>query len=280
MKKTGLIGFPLGHSISPAMHNAAFKIFGIDAEYLLYEVRSGELGDLVSDLRGKESLGFNVTIPYKETIIKYVDEVTTFAKLIGAVNTVVNREGVLVGHNTDGPGFIQSLKEEGGIDPGDKIAVVLGAGGAGRAVAVMLAESGTSKVILADVDFNKAKDLSDYINFELERNCQAILPDDLHEHIKKASILVNATPIGMHPNTDNSPLPRGIKLHSDLLVYDLVYNPRETTLLKEAKKAGAKTVSGLGMLVRQGALAFSVFTDEEPPVGIMWEAAEKALSAR
>ncbi|OGC06530.1 shikimate dehydrogenase [candidate division WOR-1 bacterium RIFOXYD2_FULL_36_8] len=280
MKKTGLIGYPLGHSISPAMHNAAFKALGIDAEYSLYEVRPEELGDEVDDFRGNDYLGFNVTVPYKCDLMRYVDDVTKLADLIGAINTVVNRDDKLIGYNTDGPAFIQSLNEDGNFDPKDKIAVVLGAGGAGRAVSVMLAESKAKKIIISDVISEKAEELAGYINAELHCKCKFIPIDGIGGIIKEAQLLVNSSPIGMYPKVEEIPLPYDCELHSHLVVYDLVYNPRESRLLKKAKEAGAKAISGLGMLVRQGALAFSIFTDEEPPIEIMWEAAEKALINR
>lgn len=280
MKTVGLLGYPLGHTVSPAMHNAAFKDLGINAQYLPFEVAESELKEAIEGFRALHFLGFNVTIPYKEKIMDYLDEVTKLPELIGAVNTVVNRDGMLVGYNTDGPGFIESLNEDAGFDPKKKSAVLIGCGGAGRAIAVMLAECGAKSITISDTDFNKAKELADYISSEFDSKTIALVPHDIGKQLDKAELLVNATPIGMYPKIDACPLPKEIKLHKDLLVYDLVYNPQETKLLKLAKNAKARGVSGLGMLVRQGALAFSMFTDEEAPIDIMWTAAHDQLTKK
>ncbi|MBI5700870.1 shikimate dehydrogenase [Candidatus Saganbacteria bacterium] len=280
MKTVGLLGFPLGHTVSPAMHNAAFKSLGINAQYLPFEVSEAELKEAVEGFRALHFLGFNVTIPYKERIMDYLDEATKLPELIGAVNTVVNRDGTLIGYNTDGPGFIESLSEDAGFSPKDKSAVLLGAGGAGRSIAVMLAECGAKSITISDTDYNKAKELADYVSSEFDSKCIAFLPHDIGKKLDKAQLLVNATPIGMHPKVDACPLPKEIKLHKDLLVYDLVYNPQETKLLKLAKAAKARGVSGLGMLVRQGAMAFSMFTDEDAPIDIMWDAAHSQLTKK
>ncbi len=267
----GIIGCPLGHSISPAMHNAAFKELDLDFEYVPLEVDPEDLGEALKGLRAMHFAGFNVTIPHKETIVPYLDEVTQLARRIGAVNTVLNQEGKLVGYNTDGPGFIDSLKEDAGFNPKGKKCVILGAGGAGRAVAVSLSQNGSELISIYDIFSEKAEKLAEYINGAVVK--------DLQKEIAAANLLVNASPIGMQPNIDDSPLPENIKLHQKLLVYDLIYNPPETKLLHLAKKAQAKAISGLGMLVRQGALAFTIFCGKTAPVEIMWQAAREALSA-
>jgi len=280
MKKiVGLIGYPLGHSISPAMHNAAFQKLGLDFEYELFEVESEELSDAVNGMRALHIAGFNVTIPHKENIVTLLDEVTKLPRLIGAVNTVLNQEGKLVGYNTDGPGFIDSLKEDAGFIPQNKNCVVLGSGGAGRAIAIMLAEANARSVTVADVLEDKAKELASYAGSLLDTKFQAVAVNsaELQKAISSANLLVNSTPLGMHPKVEKSPLSENIVLPSKLLVYDLVYNPSETKLLKAAKAAGCKTCGGLGMLVRQGALAFSIWTGEEAPLDIMFAAARKAL---
>lgn len=281
MKKTvGIIGYPLEHSLSPAMHNAAFKKLGLDWEYLPFEVEPKDLGEALKGMRALHMAGFNVTIPHKESILLLLDEVTKLARLIGAVNTVLNQEGKLIGYNTDGAGFIDSLKEDAKFDPKGKKAVVLGAGGASRAVSIMLAEAGAKQITLADILKEKAKDLSEYVNsyFEITCNSAEVNNPSLQKAIDQANILVNASPIGTHPNTAQTPLSEKIKLHPKLLVYDLVYNPSETKLLKIAKESGCRTCSGLGMLVRQGALAFTIWTGQEAPVEVMRKAAEKALT--
>lgn len=275
----GLIGYPLGHSVSPAMHNAAFKKLGIDYEYAPFEVEPKDLPEALKGFRALHIAGFNVTIPHKETIVPLLDEVTKLARVIGAVNTVLNQEGKLIGYNTDGAGFIDSLKEDAKTNPKSKRAVVLGAGGASRAVSVMLAEAGALSITLTDILEEKAKELSEYIDSYFEAECDfvKIKSKDLQRAIDRADLLVNATPLGMHPKIDQSPLDENIKLHPKLLVYDLIYNPPKTKLLKTAKSAGSKTCPGLGMLVRQGALAFTIWTGKEAPLDTMWKAAEKAL---
>jgi shikimate dehydrogenase len=278
-KIVGIIGYPLGHSVSPAMHNAAFKELGLDYEYIPFEVEPADLPEALPGLRAIHVAGFNVTIPHKETIVPLLDDVTKLARAIGAVNTVVNQDGELIGYNTDGPGFIESLKEDAGFEPEGKKVVVLGAGGASRAVVTMLAELGAAEIIISDILEDKAKELAEYTGGLSQTRCSWSKPDSLllKSEIEAADLLVNTTPLGMHPEINKSPLPDKIKLPKHLLVYDLIYNPAETKLLKTAKAAGGKAVSGLGMLVRQGALSFTVFTGEEAPIETMWSAALKAL---
>lgn len=278
-KVVGIIGYPLGHSVSPAMHNAAFKKLGLDWEYAPFEVSPEDLAESLNGFRALHFAGFNVTIPHKEAIVPMLDEVTKLARIIGAVNTVVNQEGKLIGYNTDGAGFLDSLKVDAKTNPKGKRVVVLGAGGASRAVSIMLAEAGAKIITLSDIQEEKAKELSEYIGSSFEVDCDYVdvNSQDLQKAIDKAHILVNSTPIGMKPKIDQSPLADNIKLPKKLLVYDLVYNPAQTKLLKTAKAAGCKICSGLGMLVRQGAAAFTLWTDEEAPVKVMWQAGEKAL---
>lgn len=274
-KIVGIIGYPLGHSLSPAMHNAAFRKLGIDYEYVPFEVEPEDLKEALSGLRALHIAGFNVTIPHKEAIVPLLDEVTKLARTIGAVNTVQNQEGKLVGYNTDGPGFIESLKEDANFEPEGKSAVVLGAGGASRAVSTMLAEVGIKSLTITDIIEDKARALSEYLGGP----CRFVKIESagLQKSIEEADLLVNTTPIGMAPKINNCPISEKTKFNKKTLVYDLVYNPSETKLLKAAKAAGCKTCSGLGMLVRQGALAFSIFTGEEAPVDTMWDAARRDL---
>ncbi|MBN2057966.1 MAG: shikimate dehydrogenase [Candidatus Saganbacteria bacterium] len=278
-KVTGLIGFPLGHSVSPAMHNAAFKELGLDYEYSAFEVAPEDLAEALNGLRALHVAGFNVTIPHKETIVPLLDEVTKLARIIGAVNTVVNQDGRLIGFNTDGAGFLESLKQDAGFEPKDKRGVVLGAGGASRAVCVMLAEAGVSELYISDLIEEKAKELSDYIDsyFGIKGGQLKVNSPELKKAVKQADLLVNTTPIGMAPKVNAAPLPDNFVLPTKLLVYDLVYNPGATKLLTRAAAAGCRTCSGLGMLVRQGAIAFSIWTGKEAPLEVMRQAAQKAL---
>ncbi|MBI5400345.1 shikimate dehydrogenase [Candidatus Saganbacteria bacterium] len=278
-KIVGLIGYPLGHSVSPVMHNAAFKNLHLDFDYTPFEVPPSELEEALNGLRALHVAGFNVTIPHKETVLPLLNEITPLAKIIGAVNCVVNQNGCLVGYNTDGAGFTDSLKAAAKFDPAGKNVVVLGAGGASRAITVMLAESKVKSIVISDVVSDKACALADYVGsyFGLPVKTAAPNGTELQAAIGQAALLVNTTPIGMYPKSAVSPLDEKIKFPSSLLVYDLVYNPRQTKLLKTAAAAGCQTCSGLDMLVRQGALAFSLWTGHEAPFKVMFEAAEKSL---
>lgn len=275
-KIVGLIGYPLGHSVSPAMHNAAFLELGIDLEYDVFEIEPDDLANKISQLR-EETAGFNVTVPYKEKIMPLLDEIDPLAQKIGAVNTVVNQKGKLTGYNTDGAGFIESLRSEAATDPADKNIVVLGAGGASRAVTITLADVGAKSITIYDIENEKANRLAMYVEKAYPKTKCPSITAITQKQIDQADILVNCSPVGMMPKIDRSPLPKKIKLQKELVVYDLVYNPRETKLLKTAGTAGCKTCSGLGMLVNQGALAFELWVGQKAPVELMYEAAEAAL---
>ncbi|MFA4905712.1 MAG: shikimate dehydrogenase [Candidatus Margulisiibacteriota bacterium] len=279
MKTVALIGYPLGHSISPAMHNAAFRQLGLDFEYVPLEVSPDELAQAIEGLRALHFAGFNVTVPFKEKVMPYLDDITKLAQTVGAVNCVQNQEGKLVGFNTDAPGFLESLREDAGFDPRGKDCLVIGAGGAGRAVATGLAESHAKTILIYDVLEEKARELAEYLSDNFDSDIRSLPLASIPASLTKSQLLINSSPIGMYPRTDNSPLPDGVKIHNKMMIYDLVYNPAETKLLKQAKAAGAKAVSGLGMLVRQGALAFTVFTGKPAPIVVMFEAAKQALSS-
>ena len=276
MKTVALIGYPLGHTVSPAMHNAAFRHLGLDYDYVPLEVNPEDLAKALEGLRALHFAGFNVTVPFKEKVLPYLDDITKLAQKIGAVNTVQNQEGKLVGFNTDAPGFLESLREEAGFDPKGKTCLVLGAGGAGKAIATMLAEAHAKSILIYDVLEEKARELAEYLSDNFDSDIQSLPLASIPASLPKTQLLVNSSPIGMLPKVGQSPLPDNIKLHQKLTVYDLVYNPQETKLLKQAKAAGAKAVSGLGMLVRQGALAFTVFTGKSAPLEVMFAAAPEA----
>jgi len=283
MKKlVGIIGYPISHSVSPAMHNAAFKILGLDWEYLPFEVKPEDLEKKVAELREKGLIGFNVTIPHKEAIIPLLDEVTKLPKIIGAVNTVKNEGGKLVGYNTDGAGFIESLKTDASFKAAGKKAVMLGAGGAAKAVAVMLASEGIKELVITDIDLEKAEALTDYVGsyFDVSVMCAKQKSDELKRALKEADLIINATPIGMHPKEDKCPIDEKTEIGKQTTVFDLVYNPPETKLMKLAKEKGARAFNGLGMLVRQGAIAFTIWTQKPAPVDVMWKAAKETLGIK
>lgn len=261
----GLLGYPIEHSVSPAMHNAAFAHLGLDWAYLPRPVLPDRLGEA---LRGLPALGFrgaNLTIPHKEQALAYLDDVTPEARALGAVNTITIEDYRLVGHNTDADGFLAALTEAGGQH---QRAVVMGAGGAARAVVYVLRKLGVA-VTVANRTLERARRLSVDV-------C-ALDASSLGAALKQADLLVNATPVGMWPAVEASPLPEGLALAPDLTVCDLVYNPVETRLLQQARLAGAKTISGLGMLVYQGAAAFRLWTGLAPPLEVMRQAAMQNL---
>ncbi|MBU0686297.1 MAG: shikimate dehydrogenase [Candidatus Margulisbacteria bacterium] len=283
MKKKilGVIGDPIAHSISPAMHNAALKALNMDQEmeYKAFHVKPKNLGKFLQEVREKGYLGINVTIPHKVTVMEHLDEITQYAKIVGAVNTVKNEDGKLIGYNTDGPGFLEAIKNKLGITPEGKKVVLLGAGGAAKAVGMILAENKATQIVIYDVDETKTIHLTEQItsNFETKVIGLPSKNNDLNEYIADCDLLVNATPIGMHPKENMSPLPPNTIINPHTYIYDLVYNPAETQLAKQAKASGAKATTGLSMLVYQGALAFTVFTGINAPVEVMEKAAQKAL---
>ncbi|WP_027338904.1 shikimate dehydrogenase [Halonatronum saccharophilum] len=276
VKVTGLFGYPVEHSLSPAMHNAAFKELGLDYIYLPYEVEVDNVKEAVCGIKGLGMSGVNVTIPHKEQVTPYLDRLSEEAKLIGAVNTIQNKGGELIGHNTDGRGFIRSLREEGEFDPKGKSVLIIGAGGASRAVAFQLGLEGAKEIFINDLDIKVADDLASDVKSKLGAlKVESVA--SIKEIAAGVDLIVDATPIGMFPKVDVSPILSSESLNSNQVIYDLVYNPKETVLLKEAKKVGAKGVSGLGMLLYQGAIAFEIWTGEKAPVKVMRKALERGL---
>ncbi|MCD4717985.1 MAG: shikimate dehydrogenase [Desulfobacterales bacterium] len=259
----GVVGKPIGHSLGPAMHNAAFLEAGLDAVYLAFETE-----DMEGCLRGIRALGIkgiSVTIPFKSRVIPYLDDVDPLAKKIGAVNTIINDDGRLAGYNTDALGAYRALNEKG-VLPG-KSCLVLGAGGAARAIGFTLKENGVDISVV---------NRSDARGNELARvlECPYIPLDRLGEH--KADLLIQTTPVGMSPNIEEC-LVRKPVLREGMVVMDIIYNPLETRLLKMAKALGCVTISGLSMFVYQGSEQFRLWTGINPPVGTMRRAAETAL---
>jgi len=275
-KVCGIIGDPIEHTMSPVMHNAAFKKLGLDFVYLPFRVKKEELSRAVDGVRALNIKGLNVTIPHKVAIIPFLDKLDLLAEKIGAVNTIVNDEGVLTGYNTDATGFLQALLEQG-VEPEGKNIVILGAGGASRAISFILAERGAHLVIL-NRQPARAEELAQRITqvFEKEITALTLNEENLAKVLARADILVNTTSVGMVPDIDETPVPVGL-LKPGLIVFDIVYNPVQTRLLKEAEAAGAKTINGLDMLVWQGALAFEKWTGRKAPLDLMKREAIKAL---
>lgn len=268
---TGLLGSPVAHSISPMMHNEAFNLLGLDYVYLCFDVGVDNLKTAVDGLKVMGVRGFNCTMPDKNLMCELVDDLSPAAKMIGAVNTVINENGKLTGHNTDGVGYMQAVKDAG-HDIIGKNMTLLGAGGAATAICTQAALDGVASInvfSIKDQFFDRAKHLVDNIN--ASTNCKASLYDladkiELNKSIDNSYILTNATSVGMAPNTDNCIITDESVLRSDLIVSDVIYNPMETKLLKMAKAHGCKTFNGLYMLLYQGAEAFKIWTGQNMPV--------------
>ena len=275
-KICGIIGDPIEHTMSPVMHNAAFKNKGVDYVYLPFRVKKEELSKAIEGMRALNISGLNVTIPHKVAVIPFLDELDHLADKIGAINTIVNNNGVLRGYNTDATGFLQALVERG-IEPEGKSVVILGAGGASRAISFILAERGSSLVIL-NRTWNKAKICTDRISeiFQREATALKLNRENLAAALSQADILINATSVGMSPNINETPVTSNL-LKPSLVVFDIVYNPIKTRLQREAEAVGAKTISGLDMLVWQGALAFEKWTGLKAPIGVMKKEVIKVL---
>jgi len=274
----GIIGDPLEHTMSPVMHNAAFREMGVDYLYVPFTVKKEKLGKAIEGMRALNIRGLNVTIPHKVAVIQFLDELDDLADKIGAVNTIVNDDGVLRGYNTDATGFLQALLERG-IEPRGKNVVVLGAGGASRAISFSLADRGAHLVILNRLlELDWAKELASRISQTFTKEVKALKLDreNLAGALSKADILVNATSVGMSPNIDETPVTSSL-LKPDTIVFDTVYNPIKTRLQREAEEAGATTISGLDMLIWQGALAFELWTGLKAPVELMREEVIKVL---
>jgi shikimate dehydrogenase len=272
----GIMGCPIEHSLSPIMHNAAFEAMGIHAVYVPFAVKPEDLGKATMALRALNVSGVNVTIPHKGAVTEFIDEIDQSAKRIGAVNTIVHKNKKLTGYNTDGTGFMLSLRKDGHFDPAGKKAVVLGAGGAAAAVAISLAEAGVRRLVIANRDKNRAEVLAKRVQKHFDRETLPVALDEsraLYWLIRESDLLVNATSVGLKGSERLTINPNS--LHPKLFVYDLVY--RETALLKMAKRRSLRTLDGLGMLVSQGARSFELFTGKRAPFRVMRNAVEHAL---
>ncbi len=281
-KRVGIIGYPIGHSISPIFQQAAFDHCSLDATYRTWEVETGSLPEFLHELRSPDTLGVNVTVPHKEAVIPHLDVVGDWASMAGAVNTIVNEEGKLTGYNTDGTGFLRALEEHGHFSTQGRRVLIIGAGGSAKGVALALARQGVTSITIANRTVERAQRLARLVGGHGVRSDAISLSSDGDATAKVAEscdLLVNCTTLGMKhgPAEDRSPLPAR-SIPSNILVYDLVYNPPETPLLREAAKSGAATLGGLAMLVYQGAASFELWTGNVAPVDVMMRAAEQALA--
>jgi shikimate dehydrogenase len=268
----GVIGDPIEHSLSPILHNAAFNSLKLDYAFLAFKVKSVEVGNAINGMRALGIVGLNVTMPHKKSVISHLDEIDQTAKFLNAVNTIHNKNGKLFGFNTDGVGALKALKENG-VNPAGKKVLLLGSGGAARAIAYALAKDADELVVL-NRTVEQAKELASLLNrtFSKKAVADSLTPSAIQENLRGCDILVNATSVGMKPNANQSVItPEWLK--PNLAVMDIVYNPIETKLAKDAKSAGAKVVSGVEMLIYQGAASFEIWTGKSAPVEVMRKAA-------
>ena len=274
----GLIGHPVKHSLSPIMHNAAFKEVGIDDKYcyVTFDVLESDLKQVIAAVKVLNIRGLNVTIPHKRAVMEYLDLIDATAQSIGAVNTIVNNQGFLRGYNTDVLGVTNTLKEAE-FDSTNKRIIILGAGGAARAVSFAMANK-AAEIRIINRGQQKAMALCNdlLVNFIVEAQYHQLSEKTLREEIQTADLLVNCTPVGMWPNVNDTLLTQE-NIPETITIFDTVYNPLETKLLKEAKKSGARTISGLSMFVHQGAVAFQLCTGKKAPLQKMKEIVSKQL---
>jgi shikimate dehydrogenase len=276
MKRVALLGFPVAHSVSPAMQNAAFAALRMPWGYSAIEVPSGALSGWIDRLRDVDWAGANVTVPHKVTVGRLVDELSETARAVGAVNTIVNVDGKLVGHNTDVDGFTADLAAHG-VEVAKRSALILGAGGAARAVARALGALDARLRIVCRSEEAGHDLLATLADGQGEARMFPWSPDGFRAASEGAALIVNATPVGMTPDDSGSPWPLDLPMPGQAFVYDLVFNPRETRLIVGARRAGLNACGGLGMLVEQGERAFRLWTGTPPPRGVMNAAAIAAL---
>ena len=277
-KALGIFGHPISHTLSPVMHNAVIKALGLDMAYLPFEVKPPNLKEAINGIKSLGIIGVNITIPHKESVIRFLDDISEEARLVGAVNTIVYKDRKLVGYNTDGSGYMASLKEELGFNPKSKRIIIIGAGGAARGILAALATQKPKSITVANRTLSRAVSLIKTFKGKFrDTRFEAI---DLDNNMLKMSfnsvdLLINTTSVGMKQS-------KALKIPLETLpkiaiVSDIIYNPLETLLLKKAKKIGLTTHGGLGMLVHQGARSFKLWTGMDAPMNVMRKAALKAL---
>lgn len=271
-----LLGSPVAHSISPAMHNEACKQLGLDYAYLAFDVPEEKMPQAVEGLRTMGARGWNITMPGKNIMCKLADKLSPASEISGACNTIVNEDGVLTAYTTDGVGFMRAVKDKG-VDIIGKKMTLLGAGGAATAILVQAALDGVAEIQvfnIKDAFWERAQDIVNQLNEST--TCKVTLhdyedPEVLRAAIADSAILVNGTSVGMAPKTDATIITDTTMFQPDLFVFDVIYNPKETRLLREAKAAGCKTSNGMYMLLYQGAASFELWTGQEMPVDIIKE---------
>ncbi|MFC0333620.1 shikimate dehydrogenase [Paenibacillus sepulcri] len=272
-----VIGDPIHHSKSPVMMNRAFRETGINGIYTAFHIKDAQLPDFVAGVRAMGIRGVNVTIPHKLAVMPLLDEIDESARAIGAVNTIVNHDGRLVGYNTDGIGYVRSLKEEAEPNLAGKRILIVGAGGATRGIVYALAREGAASITISNRTVQRAEEL--VLAFEGQTDIlRAIGNEALREACGEADIIINTTSLGMHPKIDETPVDASW-LAPGAIASDLIYNPMTTRFLAEAKQRGCSIHGGLGMFIYQGAYAFEFWTDRKAPVEAMRSAVLDAFSA-
>ena len=275
----GVFGHPVAENPTIVMQEAGFAARSLHWRYLTIEVRPEQLADAMRGLRAMNFAGINLTIPHKVAVIQHLDGLSPEAELIGAVNTVVREGHQLIGHNTDGQGFLRSVREDAGVDPQGKRVVFLGAGGAARAMSVELALAGAAHVTVVNRTANRGRELVRLLNERTPAQAEFVPWQGAYIVPAEADILVNGTPIGLFPAVEALPAVHMASIRPDLLVCDVIPNPPRTAFLRAAEQRGARTLDGLGMLVYQGAIAFQMWTGVEAPVEVMRRALEEVLGA-
>jgi len=274
----GVIGDPIEHTLSPTIHNAAFNHLKLDFVFLAFRVKAADLENAVRGMRGLGIYGLNVTMPHKSTVISFLDEVDPTVQFLGSANTILNKDGKLSGFNTDGVGALKALRENG-AELSEKKVLLLGAGGAAKALAFALAEE-VGELVVLNRAAEKARELAEALGRMFNKKVVggSLSPDAIAKNLRASDILINATSVGMKPNLSQSIVaPQWLK--SDLVVMDIIYDPVETKLARDAKAAGAKVISGVEMLIYQGAASFEIWTGRAAPIEVMRRAALNKLSS-
>lgn len=268
----GVIADPVEHTLSPLMHNSAIAEMGVDAVYVPFHVLPDDLERAVKGMAALGIVGLNVTVPHKTRVIEYLDHVTEEARAVGAVNTIINHKGVLTGDNTDVFGFLMCLASDGGLEQLPERVCVIGAGGAARGVVyACLGENEVEEVVIINRTLSKAEKLADDFSAMSGKSITALPAqvETFHTVLPSAGLVINTTSVGMSPHENISPVPDPGVFHEGQIVCDIIYNPAETRLLREAASRGAKTVGGLAMLAYQGARSLSIWTGRDAPAGVM-----------
>ena len=276
-KVCGVIGDPIEHTLSPIMHNAAFNALNLAYVFLAFRVKPAEVENAVNGMRALNIRGLNVTMPHKTPVLKFLDRTDLSAQIINSVNTILNRDNKLFGFNTDGVGALKALRENGVELKGRKV-LLLGAGGAARAIAYTMAKEADELAVL-NRSLKPAQELAKLLEKTANKKIVSgsLSPKEIEQNLQDSDVLINATSVGMKPKAEESPVASKL-LRPNLAIMDIVYNPIETKLAKDAKAAGAKVVSGVEMLIYQGAASFEIWTSKSAPVDVMRQAALNHLS--